>query len=306
MGFGVLILSSITMLRDFGFVTLIDMTVSLGGSAAGAARGARHLEREDLRFRAQRDARLPGVPESASRDQEPAGAPRAAVSASGRAEASQEPRSIPTWPPADRQPPRERKPPAVIDTRPYRWTIGIFGLVLVIAFSVYRSSHTGWERRACLSGKRLHYFVAPLATSSLNGDANVHPRCDPARPNPRALNVCGRTPLVLGLFVTGSTRLRAPDRHAADSLARSSPPAASSSPPWPCRPAIARRPRWSAPTTGRFPFAYDPDGAVGALYGVAICPMVELAAPRWDGRRPSDRKPLDLAHGAAAPGCARC
>ena len=30
-GFGVLILSSITMLRDFGFVTLIDLSVSLGG-----------------------------------------------------------------------------------------------------------------------------------------------------------------------------------------------------------------------------------------------------------------------------------
>ncbi|MGI8714150.1 MAG: MMPL family transporter, partial [Solirubrobacteraceae bacterium] len=30
-GFGVLICSSITMLRDFGFVTLIDLTVSLGG-----------------------------------------------------------------------------------------------------------------------------------------------------------------------------------------------------------------------------------------------------------------------------------
>jgi predicted RND superfamily exporter protein len=30
-GFGVLILSSITMLRDFGFVTLIDLTVSLAG-----------------------------------------------------------------------------------------------------------------------------------------------------------------------------------------------------------------------------------------------------------------------------------
>jgi predicted RND superfamily exporter protein len=30
-GFGVLILSNITMLRDFGFVTLIDMTVSLAG-----------------------------------------------------------------------------------------------------------------------------------------------------------------------------------------------------------------------------------------------------------------------------------
>jgi predicted RND superfamily exporter protein len=30
-GFGVLIFSSITMLRDFGIVTLVDMTVSLGG-----------------------------------------------------------------------------------------------------------------------------------------------------------------------------------------------------------------------------------------------------------------------------------
>jgi len=30
-GFGVLIFSNITMLRDFGFVTLIDLTVSLGG-----------------------------------------------------------------------------------------------------------------------------------------------------------------------------------------------------------------------------------------------------------------------------------
>jgi predicted exporter len=31
MGFAVLILSSITMLRDFGFVTLIDLSVSLAG-----------------------------------------------------------------------------------------------------------------------------------------------------------------------------------------------------------------------------------------------------------------------------------
>jgi predicted RND superfamily exporter protein len=30
-GFGVLVLSNITMLRDFGFVTLVDLTVSLGG-----------------------------------------------------------------------------------------------------------------------------------------------------------------------------------------------------------------------------------------------------------------------------------
>jgi predicted RND superfamily exporter protein len=30
-GFGVLVTSSITMLRDFGFVTLVDLSVSLGG-----------------------------------------------------------------------------------------------------------------------------------------------------------------------------------------------------------------------------------------------------------------------------------
>jgi uncharacterized protein len=30
-GFGVLVFSNITMLRDFGFVTLIDLTVSLAG-----------------------------------------------------------------------------------------------------------------------------------------------------------------------------------------------------------------------------------------------------------------------------------
>ena len=30
-GFGVLVLSNISMLRDFGFVTLIDMSVSLAG-----------------------------------------------------------------------------------------------------------------------------------------------------------------------------------------------------------------------------------------------------------------------------------
>jgi hypothetical protein len=30
-GFGVLILSNITMLRDFGFVTLVDLSVSLCG-----------------------------------------------------------------------------------------------------------------------------------------------------------------------------------------------------------------------------------------------------------------------------------
>ena len=62
-------------------------------------------------------------------------------------------------------------------------------LLLVIAFSVYVFASHGLGTAGVAPGKRLHLFVAPLATSPLNGDANVNPRCDPKRPNPQALNV---------------------------------------------------------------------------------------------------------------------
>jgi hypothetical protein len=47
-GFGVLIFSSITMLRDFGFVTLIDLTVSLAGVLLVLPAVLAISEREDL------------------------------------------------------------------------------------------------------------------------------------------------------------------------------------------------------------------------------------------------------------------
>ncbi len=56
MGFAVLILSNITMLRDFGFVTLIDMTVSLGGVLLVLPAVLVISEREDL-LQSARDAR---------------------------------------------------------------------------------------------------------------------------------------------------------------------------------------------------------------------------------------------------------
>ena len=58
-GFGVLIFSDITMLRDFGFVTLIDLSVSLARRAAGAAGGARAVRARRValgRVRARRVA----------------------------------------------------------------------------------------------------------------------------------------------------------------------------------------------------------------------------------------------------------
>jgi hypothetical protein len=171
---------------------------------------------------------------------------------------------------------RPRQPEPVIDTRPYRWTIGIFGLALLIAFSIYTFVSRGVQSPGVAPGTRLHNFVAPLATSSLKGDANVNPRCNPAAPNPRAVNVCGRKPLVLGLFVTGSTdcerqvdTIQAVARRFRPTAVQFAAVAVQASRATTF--GLVRSHHWTIPV------AYDPDGAVAALYGVSICPMVELA-----------------------------
>jgi hypothetical protein len=126
------------------------------------------------------------------------------------------------------------------------------------------------------AGKRLHFFVAPLATAQGDKDANANPRCDPAHPNPEGLNVCGRTPVVLAFFVTGSDACK----RQIDTLARVSkefPPGAALFAAVAVRAgrsetaALVRSHRWTIPV------AYDRDGAIGALYGVEICPMIELS-----------------------------
>ena len=194
----------------------------------------------------------------------------------GPGEASQEHPLDPDLAAAAAEQPSERKPSDVIDTRPYRWTIGIFGLVLLIGFSVYTFVSHGVGTTGVPVGQRLHYFVAPLATSTLNGDANVHPLCDPAHPNPRALNVCGRRPVVLGLFVTGSKDCER-QIDTLQTVSREFPArrvqfaAVAVQAGHRQTAALVRSHHWT------IPIAYDPDGAVGSLYGVAICPMVELA-----------------------------
>lgn len=171
----------------------------------------------------------------------------------------------------------DRPPPKpVIDTRPYRWAIGIFGFALVIAFSIYMLTTRGVQTVGVAPGSRLHYFVAPLATSSLNGGANVNPRCNPAHPNPQALNVCGREPLVLGLFVTGSTDCKRQIDTLQDVAGQFRPGevqfgAVAVSASKSATAALVRSHRWTIPV------AYDVNGSVGALYDVSICPMIQLA-----------------------------
>jgi len=172
-------------------------------------------------------------------------------------------------------PPRPEPEPE-IDTRRYRWMIGIFGLALLVAFSVYMFTSRGIQTTGVPAGKQLPRFVAPLAGSGLTGAANANPRCDPAHPNPQALNVCGRTPLVLGLFVTGSGECRR-EVDTLQALSRRFPAAKVQFAAVAVDASGARTESLVRSHHWTIPVAYDPDGRVGELYGVSICPMVELS-----------------------------
>jgi hypothetical protein len=171
----------------------------------------------------------------------------------------------------------QRPHPEVIDTRRYRWMIGIFGLVVVIGVSVYQFATNGLGTTGVAPGQRLHLFAAPLANTNLNGDPNPSPICSEARHDPRSLNICllvKRAPLVLDLFVTGAREcIRQVD--ALQSLSRRFPAvqfaAVAINGDHAGTARLVRSHRWTIPV------AYDRDGQVGSLYGVAACPMVEMA-----------------------------
>jgi peroxiredoxin len=129
------------------------------------------------------------------------------------------------------------------------------------------------------AGKRLVLFSAPLANSPLNGDANLNPPCTLAGHNPGALNVCllaKQRPLVLAFFVTGSSACER-QVSAMQAVSREVPKAAATFAAVAVRTGhraaaeLVRAHRWTIPV------AYDRDGAVGAAYGIEVCPIVELA-----------------------------
>lgn len=183
----------------------------------------------------------------------------------------------PRRPAAPRTKPGRLGPTPVIDVRPYRWMIAIFGLGLFVTISLLQFANHGVGTPGIPAGKMLRSFAAPLAASTLTGDANVRPPCTAAKHDPRALNTCllvHRAPLVLGFFVTGSgTCERQVDalqavsqqfptvQFAAVAIRASHASAAKA----------VRSHHWTIPV------AYDRDGAVGDVYGIGICPIVELA-----------------------------
>jgi hypothetical protein len=176
---------------------------------------------------------------------------------------------------------RSRKPAEpVIDTRPYRRIIGAIGLGIAIVISALLVITRGVGPVGITPGHRLHWFVAPLATSNLVGDANLAPRCDPSQPDTRALNICpwlaNRVPLVIGFFIpasadctrqintiqTVSSQFRRGSVQFAAVAVRTGRNQAAK---------LVRQHHWTVPV------AYDRDGAAGAIYGVQVCPLLELA-----------------------------
>lgn len=154
--------------------------------------------------------------------------------------------------------------------------IGGFGLLLVIVFSAVLYASGGNGTPGVAAGQRLHRFVAPLATSDLNLPANAHPVCNPARSARRGLNVCDRGAIVLAFFTTDAGAcIRTVDslqavssrfpklQFAALAVSADRSDAAR----------LVRRHRW------RIPVAFDLTGAIGQIYGISICPIIELAAP---------------------------
>jgi peroxiredoxin len=176
-------------------------------------------------------------------------------------------------------PRRPVAPGPVIDTRRYQRMIGLIGLVLVAALSVYLFVNHGSSSTGVTAGQRLRWFAAPLATTNLRGAANLHPPCTLAKHDPRALNLCidaARGPIVLSLFVLGG----GPCERQVDALQALSRRFAGSSVQFVAvalnagQAATAKAVRanhWTIPVT------YDEDGRVGEQYGVVACPMVELA-----------------------------
>lgn len=163
---------------------------------------------------------------------------------------------------------------AMPDARRYERIIGGFGLLLVVVFSIFLLTRGGGAAPGVSAGRRLHPFVAPLATSDLDVAANLHPRCDPRRPARRGLNVCGRRPLVLAFFaLDGRPCVRAIT--AMQRVARTFPrlefAAVAVDADRSATDRLARSHHWT------IPIAYDLTGAVAQLYGVSVCPLIELA-----------------------------
>jgi hypothetical protein len=170
----------------------------------------------------------------------------------------------------------------------YGWiaALAAFGLIVYVSLNTLRSDHVG--SRGPKAGSRVPPFAAPLALGTVDGDVNVarkagegeageRPACSVRGPG--ILNSCElaeRGPFVLAFLATRGTKCtgqldaleRARAAHPRVQLA-----AVAIRGDRDDLRALVRRHGWS------FPVAWDHDGILANLLGVAVCPLITYALP---------------------------
>jgi hypothetical protein len=185
---------------------------------------------------------------------------------------------------------RESKP-AGPPPRPagrYMWVVGVAFVIVVIVAGVNALRHSGGSLRGPAVGRPLPRFAAPLATSSLNGDANVKQRAKQSNQLGKVpacqVHVAGsitscalsRKPLVLSVIVPGAKKCEGQldlFQRMAATHPRAQFAAVVSGGSHAKVAALVRRHGWT------FPVAVDRDLSVFNLYRVAVCPTTVFAFP---------------------------
>ena len=170
----------------------------------------------------------------------------------------------------------------------YGWFVAVVGLLLVayVSLNTLRTESVGSQ--GLKLGAKIPPFAAPLALGTIDGDVNVARKPNQgsagARPacsvrGPQILNSCQlaeRGPFVLAFLATRGTQCtRELDRlgrvqalHPRVQVA-----AVSIRGDRDDLRALVRRRHWP------FPVAWDRDGIMANLYGVAVCPQLTYALP---------------------------
>ena len=167
------------------------------------------------------------------------------------------------------------RPPA--GTSRYTWIVGVLALLAIAYITLNTLGTEAPGSRGVPEGEKLPPFAVPLATSKLQGDAQVDPDKACGVRGGDILNSCQlaeRGPVVLAFFATRSSRCerqidvlervrrRFPDVGFAAVSVRGDRGEV--------RKAVRRR-QW------RLPVGYDHDGAVSNAYAVAVCPTITFA-----------------------------
>jgi hypothetical protein len=179
----------------------------------------------------------------------------------------------------------------------YTWFVGVLIVLLAATIMVNTLRTEGVGSRGLTAGQRLPPFAAPLATGELVGDVNVDRGAACRVRGAGLLNSCElaeRGPVALAFVATRSdqclreldslerVRSRHGDVQVAAIVIRSDRDDVRG---------LVREHGW------RFPVAYDRDGILANVFGVAVCPQITYALP---GGRVTGTSVGELGAGALA------